>query len=331
MAASLPRPSRPSQGPPTAALPPLPVSKTRKSTGNIPTVSRPPSDPEAPAVPSSSLRQAPSSSHLPTSSKASGMPRPTLQSAAATSKLPSIDTTSASSIPGVNVTDKAVRRTISVAAFPHPPNNGSRISSLPPSPLSATAVSRSADANSRAPAGRRESSEKTSPLTPASTSRLKRTKTMNSNASHNYTGSRTPSLLNGSGDAKSISAGIGTRSSDALLNIASPAGSRTSSAQGSSSTSATTIDDSGDSGPRGRGGVMDSNDTDQSNSNPKEGKGNVIVSVRVRPDNGGENGRADGEWMVDGRRSLVAYRGREGGDYYYGMFRYAWPSSLRPC
>ena len=23
--------------------------------------------------------------------------------------------------------------------------------------------------------------------------------------------------------------------------------------------------------------------------------------------------------MVDGRRSLVAYKGREGGDYYYGM------------
>ena len=29
---------------------------------------------------------------------------------------------------------------------------------------------------------------------------------------------------------------------------------------------------------------------------------------------------ADGEWMVDGRRSLVAYRGREGGDYHYGKF-----------
>jgi hypothetical protein len=24
--------------------------------------------------------------------------------------------------------------------------------------------------------------------------------------------------------------------------------------------------------------------------------------------------------MVDGRRSLVAYRGKEGGDYYYGLF-----------
>jgi centromeric protein E len=50
----------------------------------------------------------------------------------------------------------------------------------------------------------------------------------------------------------------------------------------------------------------------------KEGKGNVIVSVRVRPDGPGEQGKTTGEWMVDGRRSLVAYRGREGGDYYYG-------------
>ena len=53
----------------------------------------------------------------------------------------------------------------------------------------------------------------------------------------------------------------------------------------------------------------------------------MIVSVRVRPDAGkgkdarseGEWSRSEGEWMVDGRRSLVAYRGREGGDYYYGQ------------
>jgi hypothetical protein len=28
--------------------------------------------------------------------------------------------------------------------------------------------------------------------------------------------------------------------------------------------------------------------------------------------------------MVDGRRSLVAYRGKEGGDYYYGRFLTFW-------
>lgn len=48
-------------------------------------------------------------------------------------------------------------------------------------------------------------------------------------------------------------------------------------------------------------------------------KGNVIVSVRVRPDPGTPNNYQSeaGEWMVDGRRGLVAYRGREGGDYHY--------------
>ena len=58
---------------------------------------------------------------------------------------------------------------------------------------------------------------------------------------------------------------------------------------------------------------------DQQDSKSKEGKGNVIVSVRVRPDGPGEPGRPTGEWMVDGRRSLVAFRGREGGDYFYGV------------
>ena len=45
-----------------------------------------------------------------------------------------------------------------------------------------------------------------------------------------------------------------------------------------------------------------------------------MVSVRVRPDaQGHDHGKADGEWMVDGRKSLIGYRGKEGGDYYYGI------------
>jgi centromeric protein E len=48
----------------------------------------------------------------------------------------------------------------------------------------------------------------------------------------------------------------------------------------------------------------------------KDNKGNVIVSVRVRPEAGGDS-KPEGEWMVDGRRSLISYNGREGGDYRY--------------
>ena len=55
------------------------------------------------------------------------------------------------------------------------------------------------------------------------------------------------------------------------------------------------------------------------NSKGKEMKGNVVVSVRVRPDPSGQekSDQAEGEWMVDGRRALIAYRGKEGGDYHY--------------
>jgi centromeric protein E len=50
----------------------------------------------------------------------------------------------------------------------------------------------------------------------------------------------------------------------------------------------------------------------------KDSKGNVIVSVRVRPDVAGNDNRNELEWMVDGRRSLISYRGKEGGEYTYG-------------
>lgn len=89
---------------------------------------------------------------------------------------------------------------------------------------------------------------------------------------------------------------------------ASPVHSRSSSAQGSCSTSATTFEE-----------TEDATSTSKVNSKQKESKGNVIVSVRVRPDqSGGETPRSHGEWSVDGRQCLISYRGKEGGDYYYG-------------
>lgn len=68
---------------------------------------------------------------------------------------------------------------------------------------------------------------------------------------------------------------------------------------------------------RGRPKSQDTVTDSKRNSNAKENKGNVVVSVRVRPDASGEAGKAEGEWMVDGRRSLISYKGREGGDYKY--------------
>jgi centromeric protein E len=104
-------------------------------------------------------------------------------------------------------------------------------------------------------------------------------------------------LLSAGGDAKSIS--------HADLE-GSPSQSRSSSAEGSYSTSATTFEDGDDSAGASK-----------SNAKIKEIKGNVIVSVRVRPNVNGE-GSANSEWVVDGRRGLLAYNGKEGGDYYYG-------------
>ena len=69
---------------------------------------------------------------------------------------------------------------------------------------------------------------------------------------------------------------------------------------------------------RGRDGTKGTLSATPSVREAKESKQNVTVSVRVRPDvSGDKSSKADGEWMVDGRRSLIAYKGREGGDYFY--------------
>jgi hypothetical protein len=86
-------------------------------------------------------------------------------------------------------------------------------------------------------------------------------------------------------------------------------------------------DTEGEAADRGRQKSLDSAMASRRSSGAAKdnNKGNVLVSVRVRPDAGsGETGQADGEWMVDGRRSLVSYRGKEGGDYRYGMCLHAW-------
>lgn len=257
MSASLPRPSRPSNGPPTMALPALPVGKTRKSTGGVPT----PATKLAPMAPRTGLR-APSTNLLPpaTPPPTTALPQPR----------------SVSGIAGINGAGRTLRKTVSINSFPHPPRGDNRVTSLPPSPLS----------------GGLSQKAKT-PTTP------------------NYQFSGTPSLLNGTGDGKAVARGS-ARNSDGILSVSSPPQSRSSSAQDSYSTSATQYEDIIDIAQQ----KLDSSSSKRISKT--EGKGNVIVSVRVRPDAGGQDhGKTEGEWMVDGRKSLIGYRGKEGGDYYY--------------
>jgi centromeric protein E len=296
MAAAIPRPSQPSYGPPTTSLPAIPTTKTRKSTGGaIPTIADSKIGLQTP-LPKSGLRT-PSSTQTPPVT-----PAPT-------TALPKLRST-----PGVNAAGKTIRKTISINAFPHPPRSGVRTTSLPPSPLSAGVLPTSSSSTNLA--DQRDSAD-ASPVSGNQKLR-RRAKQSISPGNTNYVGNSTPSLLNGSGDSKSISSGAGARGSDGLLSLPSPPQSRSSSAQDSYSTSATNYDDANE-GARGRQTSGEAAN-DRRSSKAPEGKGNVIVSVRVRPDaNGnGERSKTDGEWMVDGRRALVAYRGREGGDYYYG-------------
>ncbi|KKY29029.1 putative kinesin family protein [Phaeomoniella chlamydospora] len=190
------------------------------------------------------------------------------------------------------IPEKTVRKTISIAAFPQPPTAGSR-----PTTASSNASGTSLKPRLSEPAA----------LSPGGTLKKKRSRLSTSTVG-SYRGLQTPSLLNASGEGKSIPS---VRTSGGQYSIPSPSQSRSSSAQGSYSTSATTFEDTDDVTQRA------ASESGARSGRGKVNKGNVVVSVRVRPDAAGTGSSADGEWMVDGRRSLVAYRGKEGGDYFY--------------
>jgi centromeric protein E len=127
--------------------------------------------------------------------------------------------------------------------------------------------------------------------------------------------SYSPSL--GGGESNYISAGEGGKQHDSLLSLPSPPQSRSSSAN--DSYPADLADDAGDeSTTRGRPRSVDA--AAKKELDAKNDKGNVLVSVRVRPESGGDgeaSNASDGEWLVDGRRSLISFKGKEGGDYRY--------------
>ncbi|KAL4974359.1 kinesin motor domain-containing protein [Aspergillus desertorum] len=189
-------------------------------------------------------------------------PRPTLSKSPLSNSTTNISATRSTAAPRVpSSPDKSLRRTISIAAFPQPPRPGSR-------PSTASSMT---GPHGLYLSGSVKSKRGSRPSAGTASQRS----------------SKTHSLM---------SVGATVPSTDLE---GSPSQSRSSSAEGSYSTSATTFDEGEPASTRSR-----------------EAKGNVIVSIRVRPNVSGESS-ANPEWMVDARRGLLAYNGKEGGDYYY--------------
>lgn len=188
---------------------------------------------------------------------------------------------------------KTLRKTVSIGAFPQPPRHTGI--SKPSSPLSASLTPDGETID------RRLSSTPRSTV-PSRNSSLKKPRTSNIGGARGLlprSPLSPPSLLNGSAESVTVDTGH--------LSLPSPPQSRNSSPQGSYATSATTLEDAGEDDGKSRDAKI------------KDGKGNVIVSVRVRPDIGTKDGRQDQEWDVDNKRASIAYKGREGGEYGYVM------------
>ncbi|KAM0336092.1 hypothetical protein ACHAPQ_004508 [Fusarium lateritium] len=209
----------------------------------------------------------------------SGLRTPSTMSLAPSGPAPTAALPQPKLAPAINGVGKTLRKSVSINSFPQPPRGDTRTSSGVPS----------------------------SPRTDRPRSTRKPSKTARESMYSTFSSS-TPSFLNGSGDGKSITS---VRMSDGLISVASPPQSRSSSAQDSYSTSATTYDDPAE------GSGQKSDASAEKRASKYDGKGNVVVSVRVRPDASGSNGSPEGEWMVDGRKSLISFRGKDGGDHFY--------------
>jgi centromeric protein E len=269
---------RPSMAP-NSPLPSLPLPKKR--TSSVHSIASAPATP-APA-PAHAISGLPMPGRTPSgvSPRPSGVPNHV--TAASLSRMPTpTDATQTSTRP--------LRKTISIGSFPQPPRVGPRSSSQASSPASQTPPITPLTAKTPNPA-KRAVSQGTGLRKPP------RTSSRQSTNGRGY--SSGTSFLNGA-DGKSVS----------LLSLPS---SRASSVQGSYSPN---FEDDSQSIARGRHRSLD----DVRSESDKHGKdkGNVIVSVRVRPDVASEKNKSELEWMVDGRKSLISYRGKEGGEYLYG-------------
>ncbi|KAL4919399.1 kinesin motor domain-containing protein [Aspergillus aurantiobrunneus] len=236
--------------------------------GALPQLPAPKSRKSLPASSESSRAASPSKLRTPSS------PRLTLSKSPLSNSTTNISATrSTSAARAPSSPDKSLRRTISIAAFPQPPRPGSR-------PSTASSMTGPHGLQS---SGSVKSKRGSRPSIGTTSQRS----------------SKTHSLLSAGAEGKSIS--------HADLE-GSPSQSRSSSAEGSYSTSATTFEDGDETAGTSK--------TNPRTKETKETKGNVLVSVRVRPNVSGESS-ANPEWMVDSRRGLLVYNGKEGGDYYY--------------
>ncbi|KAF3052938.1 hypothetical protein E8E11_001861 [Didymella keratinophila] len=266
--------------PPTGPLPSLPMPKQRSANASPAGLRTPSSGLPSPSNRAVSYSNSP---FRPGSAKHITSPSvPTLADEHATNSQPQ---------------GKSLRKVVSIGAFPQPPKHGMR---TPSSPLASSAVSLNGDSvDQRLSTGSKAS-------IPSRRSSLKKPP-----RASNIGGGRgllpksplsPPSFLNGNGSAESVAVDT------SHLSLPSPPQSCNTSPNGSRSTSATTIEE-GDDEARGRKNKSDG----ESGS-----KGNVIVSVRVRPDAGPKDGQQEKDWDVNGKRHMVTYHGRDGGgDYIY--------------
>ncbi|XPT02181.1 Kinesin-like protein kip2 [Ascochyta lentis] len=270
---------RRSIAPPTGPLPSLPVPKQRSSNAS----------PAALRTPSSGL---PSPSNRAVSY--SNAPYRPANAKHITS--PSVPTIAAEHASGGPPPGKSLRKVVSIGAFPQPPKHVGR---TPSSPLASSASINGDSLDQRLSTGSKAS-------IPSRKSSLKKPRASNVGGGRGLLPKSPlspPSFLNGNGSAESVAVDT------SHLSLPSPPQSRNTSPHGSRSTSATTIEE-GDDDARGRRNTkLDSEPTN---------KGNVIVSVRVRPDVGPKDGQQDRDWDVNGKRHTVSYHGRDGGgDYIY--------------
>jgi centromeric protein E len=276
------------------------------SGNTLPRPSRPSIAPPTGPLPSLPVAKSRSSNVGPASRSSLLPSAPTANRAVSSSVLPQRSGpkhTTSPSVPSLPANDspagalppgKSLRKTVSIGSFPQPPRHIGRPN--PTSPLSASSTPSGEATDRRLSAVSKGSA-------PSRNSSLTKPRTSNVGGARGLlprSPLSPPSLLNGSADSVTVDNGH--------LSLPSPPQSRNSSPQGSYATSATTFDDVGDDETRGR-----------SDSKSKDGKGNVLVSVRVRPDVGTKDSKQEMEWDVNNKRAMISYRGREGGDYCYGI------------